>query len=128
MQQQTEAAMAELRRALPRPRMKFMGIDIGITSSGRALSPFEIFVDQTQEMLAAPPSVAHGLFSNDVYPHAIPVVPLMAAKIIQDAFPEAQFFVTDYEVQKPDPFLAVMLPDTPDLFVIERWDEPGFRM
>jgi hypothetical protein len=75
-----------------------------------------------------PQPVWHGLFSESVYPHAIPVVPLMAMKIIQDAFPEAQFFASDYEVQNPDPFLAVMLPDTPDLFVIERWDEPGFRM
>lgn len=36
------------------------------------------------------------------------------------------FFVTDYEAVRPDPFLAVTKPGLP-FYVIEFWNEPGFK-
>lgn len=70
----------------------------------------------------------HGDGQERVYAKPIPLPVLMTVKKIQDAFPEAQFHASDYAVRKPDPFLAVMIPGWFELFVIERWDEPGFRM
>lgn len=61
------------------------------------------------------------------YPHAVPMPVLLTVKRILERFKDAvSFYVTDYQVQKPDPFLAVQLHDSP-LFVVERWDEPSFR-
>lgn len=61
------------------------------------------------------------------YEKPIPIPVLMTAKTIKDEFPDATFEVTDIvNVPKPDPFLAVVYEG--QRFIIERWDEPGFRM
>jgi len=62
------------------------------------------------------------------YRKAIPMPVLMTIAKIREAFPEAEFFVTDIRrLPKGDPFLSVRMPGE-ELFIIERWDEPGFRM
>lgn len=69
-------------------------------------------------------------YSPKVYQHAVPLPILMTIKKIADKMPEAVFFCSDYEVQRPDPFIGV---STQALFiegkiwVIERFNEPGFR-
>lgn len=74
-------------------------------------------------------ALPHGSFQTEtVYAHSIPLPVLLTMKTIVSQFPDAQFYASDYEVQRPDPFLAVTLPGVEDLFIIERWDEPGFRM
>ena len=51
----------------------------------------------------------------------------MTVAKIREAFTEAEFYATDIiEVPAADPFLAVRFHDL--FLVIERWDEPGFRM
>lgn len=61
------------------------------------------------------------------YEKPIPLPVLMTAKTIKDQFPNATFEVTDItNVPRPDPFLSVLYEG--ERFIIERWDEPGFRM
>lgn len=61
------------------------------------------------------------------YEKPIPLPVLMTAKTIKDQFPAATFEVTDItNVPRPDPFLSVLYEG--ERFIIERWDEPGFRM
>ncbi len=61
------------------------------------------------------------------YARAIPQAVLMTVKKLKDRFKDAvQFYASDYEVRDPDPFLMVTGPGL-DYYVIERWDEPGFR-
>ena len=61
------------------------------------------------------------------YTKPIPEVPLMTLAKIRAEFPQAVGYVSDFlEVPKGDPFLAVMFEGA--FFIIERWDEPGFRM
>lgn len=81
------------------------------------------------------------------YTKPIPDVVIMTIQKIRDAFPTSIFEVTDIvQMPKPDPFLRVGLVDdgmwsgwsdgietnvnfqTIESFIIERWDEPGFRM
>jgi len=61
-----------------------------------------------------------------VYPHPVPIHILNDVKIIHDKFGnEAKFFVTDYAVKMPDPFILVTL-DGIDRIIFGAWDEPGF--
>lgn len=66
------------------------------------------------------------------YAKPIPDVVLMTmAKIRQQFGDAAEFYVSDFIDPKAapfrgDPFLAVEYED--ERFIIERWDEPGFRM
>ena len=61
------------------------------------------------------------------YAKPIPEVPLMTLARIRVEFPQAEGYVSDFvDVPKGDPFLAVRYED--EFFIIERWDEPGFRM
>ena len=60
----------------------------------------------------------------DPYAHAVPMQKL--SKEVDNAL----FFVSDYEAVVPDPFLSVTTPAmyaANKQFVVERWDEPGFR-
>jgi hypothetical protein len=71
-----------------------------------------------------------GTIKNDIYPHEVPAKVLAEAKTILDRIPDAVFLISDYETFKPDPFLAVTtkaLLGTGKVWVIDRWDEPGFR-
>lgn len=64
-----------------------------------------------------------------VYEKPIPLAVLMTMAKIREAFPDAVFQVADiYYLPKGDPFLRVALSGTSEWFIIERWDEPGFRM
>lgn len=68
-----------------------------------------------------------GSISAALYPKAVPFPVLLTVKRIMERFGAAvKFFVSDYEVRKPDPFLMVTAPGLPQ-YVIERWDEPAFR-
>jgi len=70
----------------------------------------------------------NGGFHNP-YSKPIPEVVLMTIVKIRESFPNALFEVTDIEeLPKGDPFLRVRIPHTTDSFIIERWDEPKFRM
>lgn len=63
----------------------------------------------------------------DFYERAIPFPVLATIDRIQQRIPEAMFLISDIvSATDPDPFLAVTMPRCP-LYVIERWDEPGFR-
>jgi hypothetical protein len=61
-----------------------------------------------------------------VYQGAIPLPVLMTIDKIQSQLPEARFFISQVK-EVPDPFLAVSVPGSEKLWVVERWDEPGFR-
>lgn len=69
------------------------------------------------------------------YKKLIPARVLANVRKIEKQFPQAKFFVTDYAVRDPDPFIAVYLgtiqrnedPIANDhLIVFDVWDEPGF--
>lgn len=66
---------------------------------------------------------------SPVYKHPVPMPVLMTIEKICDRMPDAAFFVTDYEVKDPDPFLLVTHKELgiEGGYVIERWDEPSFR-
>lgn len=67
-------------------------------------------------------TVMHGrLYNKSVPAEAQRYIPRITKQ-----FPQAAFLVSDYEVVKPDPFLAVVGPQIP-LTVIDFWDEPMFR-
>jgi hypothetical protein len=75
--------------------------------------------------------VLHGAVTGgQSYQHVVPFAVLTTVKQISEKFPEALFFISDYAAPRPDPFLMVT---TKDLFerdiyyIVERWDEPGFR-
>lgn len=62
------------------------------------------------------------------YTKPLPAAVLMTMATIREAFPNIWFQVTDiHDLPKGDPFLRCFLPGG-DAFIIERWDEPGFRM
>lgn len=87
-------------------------------------------------------------YTIETYSKPIPDAVIMTIQKIRDAFPTSIFEVTDIlEVPKGDPFLRVSLEETgrwgaesdsekrarvyfkaAHSFIIERWDEPGFRM
>jgi hypothetical protein len=60
------------------------------------------------------------------YHHAVPAPILWNAKKIHDEFGErVKFFVSDYAVPKPDPFIMVTAQDV-DKIIFGVWDEPSF--
>ena len=91
----------------------------------------------------------HGQFSDGVYSRPIPYPVLLTIDRIEEVTKKYRiqpaFFVSDYAVPAPDPFLMVTIPaegmsqekepngklwtanPEPACFVIERWDEPSFR-
>jgi len=68
-------------------------------------------------------------FLGAQYSKPLPLPVLQTMGNLVERMPEGLvFLVTDIiDVPKPDPFLAVRLKDSTELFVIERWDEPAFR-
>lgn len=64
-----------------------------------------------------------------VYGHAVPEQVLIQAREIMKAMPDVVFLVSDYEVVKPDPFLAIttkkLLAES-KIWIVAQWDEPGF--
>lgn len=68
-----------------------------------------------------------GGHSTTTYTKAIPIEALRLMKIVADRVPDVRFYVSDYEVRVPDPFLLVMRSHDVQA-VIYHWDEPGFKM
>lgn len=67
---------------------------------------------------------------NIVYDHPVPYPVLLTVDRLQERFgDEISFYVSDYEAPIPDPFLLVVLSrgGADGQFIVERWDEPGFR-
>lgn len=60
------------------------------------------------------------------YSKKIPKPVLITMAKIKEAFPNVSFWVSDFSVPDADPFLAAQIEG--EFFIIERWDEPGFRM
>jgi len=70
-----------------------------------------------------------GRISQSVYAKAIPERILEKAECLLTELPEAILLVSDYEVIRPDPFLAVTTPrmlQAHHIFIVDQWDEPGF--
>jgi|SRR5262252_6146719 len=102
------------------------------TTAQNALAAMQVNASslQLRDVLTASTftNLPHGrVESGSVYGHSVPYPVLLTVKSIVDRLPDVQFFVTDYAVATPDPFLAVSRPSIDDMFIIERWDEPGFR-
>lgn len=72
--------------------------------------------------------VDDGYFTARQYDRAVPIDVLKTVAKISTAFPEANFFVTDYATKTPDPFLCVRLPGRSEHFVVAVWDEPDFKL
>lgn len=69
----------------------------------------------------------NGAFHWRQYSMAVPMGALKDVAKVKAEFPEARFYVTDYETVKPDPFLCVKL-DGCEHVVIAVWDEPDFKL
>jgi hypothetical protein len=70
-----------------------------------------------------------GMIYAKTYDRPLPVRILKRMKEIECEMSDAVFLVSDYEVVKPDPFLAITtrsLIDSGKIWVIDQWDEPGF--
>ena len=71
-------------------------------------------------------------YSSQPYPFVVPAHALEKVVLIEREFgPRVYFYVADYNVPNPDPFLLAAIPSPRDrgtegLFVIDFWDEPGF--
>jgi len=70
----------------------------------------------------------YGSTQRTIYDQQIPYPVLLTAQtIIQKMGDDVLFFVAAL-TNHPDPFLGVMLKhDRSQFFIVERWDEPGFR-
>lgn len=92
----------------------------------------------------------NGVFLEGIYSRPVPFPALLTIEGIEQASKlsaHPAFFVSDYAVASPDPFLMVTMPafgesqwrigdgsgrlftanPEPACFVVERWDEPSFR-
>lgn len=70
-------------------------------------------------------SLSFVAYRPGVYKSIIPEPVLMTIEKIKSAFPDAEFYVSTFDMPKEDPFLAVLYANHG--WIIERWDEPGFR-
>lgn len=66
----------------------------------------------------------HGQLTNG-YHRPVPIEMLKRAAEIKKKFDAAEFYVSDYAVVVPDPFIMVKLRDCEHI-VFGVWDEPGF--
>ncbi len=74
--------------------------------------------------------VSHGCYRDEweyrPYDKGVPLHILSQVKQMQDQFgSQILFFVSDYAVSKPDPFIMVTALDV-DILIFGMWDEPGF--
>ena len=70
-----------------------------------------------------------GLMFPKQYGHAVPERVLAHVAGILEKLPDAVFLVSDYEVIKPDPFLAITtekLLGEGKIWIVDVWAEPGF--
>lgn len=71
-----------------------------------------------------------GYVAGAQYAKPLPLRVLAGVKEILERMPDAVFLVSDFEVVRPDPFLAVTskkLIEQGKLWIINCWDEPGFE-
>lgn len=78
----------------------------------------------------APKDSDQVITSGNFYIKPIPLPVLLTAQKIREVTPSATFYVSDeiheHDIEPVrDPFLAVQIGA--DFFIVERWDEPGFR-
>jgi hypothetical protein len=69
--------------------------------------------------------------SKGVYHREIPFHALNKVDILLSTYEkptELLFFISEYDVPHPDPFLAVTAIGASTVFVIDHWDEPGFKI
>jgi hypothetical protein len=74
-------------------------------------------------------STPSGYVYAKLYGRRVPQPILEDAKCVLDKVEDAVFLVSDFEAVQPDPFLAVSTPkllSEGKLWIIDRWDEPGF--
>ena len=62
---------------------------------------------------------------GEAYPHLVPGFILKRCATILQAFPDALFEVTDYDVINPDPFISFRVGKS-KRYIFGHWDEPGF--
>ena len=70
-----------------------------------------------------------GIVYAKLYTRKVPMSVLTEMKAVLATMPDAMFLVSDYEVIKPDPFLAVTTPKllaAGKIWIVDQWDEPGF--
>ena len=70
-----------------------------------------------------------GIVFPKTYSQKIPFRALVEMGLVLDKMPDAIFLVSDYEVVKPDPFLAVTtlkLLVANKVWIVDQWDEPTF--
>lgn len=67
----------------------------------------------------------HGGMESNVYPLIVPVPVLMTVDRLDERLRGEVFFYVAAPSQGPDPFLAAVSRE--NIFIVERWDEPGFR-
>ena len=72
-------------------------------------------------------------FRTAIYRHAVPIQALKVVEKVEKAMGllgrrSVAFFVSDYEVPKPDPFLMIAGYGLERHYVVFHWDEPGFRV
>lgn len=70
-----------------------------------------------------------GFIYPKVYGRAVPERILGKAACVIEDMKDAIFLVSDFEVIKPDPFLAVTtekLLSEDKIFIVDQWNEPGF--
>jgi len=72
-------------------------------------------------------------FRTSIYRHAVPIQALKVVEKVEKAMGllgrrDVAFFVSDYEVPKPDPFLMIAGCGLERHYVVFHWDEPGFRV
>lgn len=67
----------------------------------------------------------HGGMETDLYPLIVPTPVLMTVDRLEERLKDEVFFYVAAPAQGPDPFLAAVTRET--TFIVERWDEPGFR-
>lgn len=71
-----------------------------------------------------------GMVYAKLYAHPIPVNVLKLMKEMDCEMSDVMFLVSDYEVVKPDPFLAITtkgMLEAGKIWVVAQWDEPGFK-
>jgi hypothetical protein len=71
-----------------------------------------------------------GIVYGKLYAQRIPGRILEDLRCVLAEMPEAIMLVSDFEAVKPDPFLAITTPKLlaeGKLWIVDRWDEPGFE-
>lgn len=71
-----------------------------------------------------------GMVYAKLYAQPLPIRILKRMKEIECEMADVVFLVSDYEVVKPDPFLAITtksLLESGKIWIIDQWDEPSFN-